>query len=180
MKKILIKTGDILEKFNHGLELLTGFLLFAFMTLLCFQVMMRYVFSNPIYGIDELVVALMIWSCCLSWATVYWQNGHAILEFIVKNLPQSVRTVIFNGINVIVMILHITFIPGSMKLFELQKKQAPVGGLFFSKAYYYALPVLVMAVILSVYTAYKLIAYPVIKSDLIVAPLPSEEGNAID
>jgi TRAP-type C4-dicarboxylate transport system permease small subunit len=180
MKKDLIRIGKILTVFNDGLELVTGIVMFLFMALLCFRVAMRYIFNNPIYGVDETVVALMIWSCSLSWATVYWQNGHAILEFIVKRLAEQKRRIIFNINNLLILAVNVVFIPASWKLFKMQLKQAPVGGLPFSKAYYYALPVLVMAVILTVYSIYKTIAYPVLKDDLIVAPIPSEEGNAID
>ena len=180
MKKSLIRIGEKLNGFNCVLEAFTGLMVFVFMALLCFQVMMRYIFSNPIYGIDEFVVALMIWSCSLAWATCYWQNGHAILEFIVKRAPEQIRRIIFNFINIIVLVINVVFIPGSLRLFNLQLKQAPVGGLSFCKAYYYALPVFVMSIILTVYNVYKLIAYPILRDDLIVAPEPSEGGNAID
>lgn len=180
MKNLLIKTGKELDRFNRLLELVTGIVTFGFMMLLCFQVMMRYVFSRPIYGIDEAVTGLMIWCCSMAWATVYWQNGHAILEFVVKRLPQKARQIVFNLINVLVVIVTVCYLPGSWKLFQLQMKQTPVGGLPFSKAYYYALPVLVMSVLLMIYSVYKLIAYFVLKDDSIVAPAPNEEGNAID
>lgn len=180
MKTLLEKTGRGLGAFNHVLELCTGVVTFGFMMLLCFQVMMRYVFSRPIYGIDEAVTALMIWCCAMAWATVYWDNGHAILEFIVKRMPVKARLVVFNLINVLVVIVTACYIPGSWKLFQLQLKQAPVGGLPFCKAYYYALPVFVMSLILMAYSAYKLIAFFVLKDERIVAPEPSEEGNAID
>lgn len=180
MKEFLRKVEHMLTAFNNGLELLTGLIIFVFMAMLCFQVFLRYIFKSPIYGIDEFVVAMMIWSCSLSWATVYWQNGHAILEFIVKNLPETIRRIIFNAINVLVLIINVIIVPASWKLFKMQLKQAPVGGLPFCKAYYYALPVLAMGIILVVYNVYKLIAYPILKDDLIVAPIPSEEGNAID
>ncbi len=180
MKRLLEKIGAGLDKFNRALELVTGLVTFGFMMLLCFQVIMRYVFSRPIYGIDEAVTALMIWCCAMAWGTVYWQNGHAILEFIVKRLPQRTREVVFNFINILVLVVTVCYLSGSWKLFLLQLKQAPVGGLPFCKAYYYALPVLVMSVLLLVYSVYKLIAYFVLRDDAIVAPAPSEEGNAID
>lgn len=180
MKNMLVKIGSGLDDFNRTLELVTGLVIFGFMMLLCFQVIMRYVFSRPIYGIDEVVTGLMIWCCSMAWGTVYWQNGHAILEFIVKRLPKKAREVIFNAINVLVVVISACYLPGSWKLFQLQLKQAPVGGLPFCKAYYYALPVFVMSILLMVYSIYKLTAYFVLRDDSIVAPAPSEEGNAID
>ena len=60
MKAVVIRIGKILDQFNSILELAAGLAAFIMMALLCFQVMMRYVFSNPIFGIDEAVVAIMV------------------------------------------------------------------------------------------------------------------------
>ena len=64
--------GKAIGKVNDVLEVFTGYAIFVFMLLLFLQVVMRFVFKRPIYGIDEAVVALMIWSMCLGWCTVYW------------------------------------------------------------------------------------------------------------
>jgi TRAP-type C4-dicarboxylate transport system permease small subunit len=180
MKQSIRTIGSWLDKFNNAMELVAGLGAFTFMMLLCFQVMMRYVFSNPIFGIDEAVVALMVWICSLGWCTVYWQNGHAILEFIVKRLGPMTRRIIFHGTNLIVLVISVIFVPASMQLFKMQIMLKPVGGLPFNKAYYYALPVIVMSIIMLVYSVYKTLAYIVLDDERIVVPEPREEGNAID
>ena len=67
MKKLIYSTEKVLNKVNSVMEVFTGYVIFAFMVLLFFQVVMRFVFKHPIYGIDEAVTALMIWSMCLGW-----------------------------------------------------------------------------------------------------------------
>ena len=180
MKHAIKKIGVALDRFNNGLELTVGLAAFVMMAMLCFQVMMRYIFSNPIYGIDEAVVAIMVWVCAIGWDTVYWQNGHATLEFIVKRLGPMPRRIIFHCSNLIVLVISILFIPASYTLFKMQETLRPIGGLPFGKAYYYALPVLVMSVIMLVYCGYKTVAYLVLDDESIVAPEAREEGNAID
>ena len=74
MRSILCKlTSDFSGALTSGPLLPAGGenVIFLFMGLLCFQVMMRFVFKHPIYGIDESVTALMIWSMSLGWCTVY-------------------------------------------------------------------------------------------------------------
>lgn len=180
MKAGIRKIGAILDCFNNALELLAGLSAFVMMAMLCFQVMMRYVFSNPIYGIDEAVIAIMVWVCAVGWATVYWQNGHAILEFIVKRMSQNARRVIFHLTNAIVLLISVLFVPASWKLFKMQEHLRPIGGLPFGKAYYYALPVVVMSIIVLIYCVYKTIAYIVLDDESIVAPDAREEGNILD
>ena len=46
------------------------------------------------------------------------------------------------------MVISWVYIPAAWQLFQMQKKMPPVGGLPFCKAYYYALPVLVMSVLM--------------------------------
>ena len=180
MKAVVIRIGKILNQFNSILELAAGLAAFIMMALLCFQVMMRYVFSNPIFGIAEAVVAIMVWICAVGWDTVYWQNGHAILEFIVKRMRPMSRRIIFHCSNVIVLIISVLFVPASLSLFRMQKNLRPIGGLPFGKAYYYALPILVMSIIMLIYCIYKTVAYIVLDDERIVVPESREEGNAID
>ncbi len=162
------------------LETFTGYVIFLFMVLLFLQVVMRFVFKSPIYGIDEAVTALMIWSMCLGWCTVYWDNGHAVLEFIMKRMPDWFRRVMFNITNVIVLVISWVYIPAGWQLFNMQKKMPAVGGLPFSKAYYYALPVLVMGVLMLILCAYKTIAFLVTGDESVCAPVEKEGGGLLD
>lgn len=180
MKKTILAVGKMLDKIVGIVETITGFALFAFIALLFFQVIMRFVFNHPIYGIDESVTALMIWSMCIGWCTVYWQNGHAVLEFLVKKFPKIARRVLFNFINVIVVFISWLYIPASYQLFNMQKKMPPVGGLPFSKGYYYALPVLVMSIAMLVLSVYKTIAFLITGDESICVPEEKEGGGILD
>lgn len=162
------------------LETITGYVVFLFMFLLFSQVIMRYVFKHPIYGVDETVTALMIWSMCMGWCTVYWFNGHAVLEFLMKKMPHWFCVIMNNLTNILVVVISYVYIPASYQLFTMQKPMPPVGGLPFSKAYYYALPVLVMSVLMLVLSIYKTIAYLITQDESICVPVEHEGGGVLD
>lgn len=180
MKQAVDAVGSVLNKFIRALELFTGIVLFIFMALLFFQVVMRFVFNNPIYGIDEAVTALMIWSMCLGWVVVYWDNGHAVLEFIMKRVNKIGRRVVFSLTNILIVIISYAYIPASYQLFTMQKKMPPVGGLPFCKGYYYALPVLAMSVMMLVLSVYKTIGYFITGDESICVPVEKEGGGVLD
>ena len=180
MKKLIYSIGKALDKVNRVMEVFTGYVIFIFMALLFLQVVMRFVFKHPIYGIDECVTALMIWSMCLGWCTVYWDNGHAVLEFIMNRMPKWFRRGMFTFTNFLVVVISWVYIPAAWQLFQMQKKMPPVGGLPFCKAYYYALPVLVMSVLMLVMSLYKTIAFAITRDESICVPVEKEGGGLLD
>lgn len=180
MKSVIKAVGKVLDKIMDVLKTFTGFVILIFMALLFFQVIMRFVFRHPIFGIDESVTALMIWSMCLGWCTVYWDNEHAVLEFIMKRMPRWFRFIMFNITNVIIVIISYVYVPASMQLFNMQKNLPPVGGLPFSKGYYYALPVLIMSCIMLVLSVYKTISFVITGDESVCAPVKSEGGSVVD
>jgi TRAP-type C4-dicarboxylate transport system permease small subunit len=175
MKNAINLCGNFIDKIINIMKIVTGYGIFAFMALLFFQVCMRFIFNNPIYGIDETVTLLMIWTMAIGWCTVYWDNEHAVLEFVMKKTPQWFKRIMYNITNLIVLTVSLIYIPGAKKLFEMQLKMAPVGGLPFPKAYYYALPIWVMSAIMIILCSYKTIAYVITADDKIVAPVLEED-----
>ena len=107
-----------MDKAVDILEIFTGYILFLFMALLFIQVVMRFVFNRPIYGVDESVTALMIWSMCLGWCTVYWDNGHAVLEFIMKRMPKWFCHFMDHFTNLLIVVMSWVYIPASWQLFQ--------------------------------------------------------------
>ena len=61
--------------------------------------------------------------------------------------------------HVIVAVTSVAFITGGKLLFALQLNQLPQGGLPFSRAYYYALPMMVMGVMLTLCAIYRVVEY---------------------
>ena len=175
MKQAVRSIGKAMDKAVDILEIFTGYILFIFMALLFIQV-----FNRPIYGVDESVTALMIWSMCLGWCTVYWDNGHAVLEFIMKRMPKWFCHIMDHFTNLLIVVISWVYIPAAWQLFQMQKKMPPVGGLPFCKAYYYALPVLVMSVLMLVMSLYKTIAFAITKDESICVPVEKEGGGLLD
>lgn len=131
----------------------------AFLSAITFQVFRRYVFNSPIYGLDEWVAFAMIWYSAFGSVIVSWEEGHARIEFLLAKLPSSWRY-FWNCCEYIALILvGVVFVIGGNKLFKMQLRTAVVGGIPFSRAYYYALPAIVMGGLLSIMGIVRLIEF---------------------
>lgn len=129
------------EKFVGFLRLLCVLIAALFLSLIAAQVFMRYALNRPIYGLDEWVICMMIWFSSIGSAVVFWEEGHARIEYFLQFFPKPYR-LFWNVMEYVsVVICGIIFIIGSKSLFALQIRTAVLGGIPFSRAYYYALPV---------------------------------------
>lgn len=179
-KTVLHRIHVVFDKVNsiiHGIAAgSTG----LFLGILFIQVFMRYVFKRPIYGLDELVIALMVWSMALGFAVVYWENEHATIELLMKYLSRLGKKIVYHCTNIIVLICSISIIPGGFRLFKIQSKTIPLGGLSFTRAYYYALPLIVMGCLLLIMSTFRTIEYAFTGDDSIMTAKPAEGGVDVD
>ena len=95
-------------------------------------------------------------------------------------MPMPVRRVVFALTNVLVAVISYVYVPAAWTLFNMQKKMPPVGGLPFCKAYYYALPVLVMGIIMLIMSVYKTIAFVLTWDESVCVPVEKEGGGLLD
>lgn len=159
---------------------LTALITAVFMIALFVQVTRRYVFNSPIYGIDEAVTAMMIWAMSLGFVEIYWYNENAVIEFIVAKCPHVVRVVMNYVTELIVLAMGVILVPTGMQLFSLQVKTIALGGLPFSKAYYYALPVTIMGAMLAVLAVFRIIEYTITRDDSLLSGTSEEGAMNID
>ncbi len=120
----------------------------VFMILLAIQIFMRFCFNSPIMGIEESVTAMVVWFACLGAVAVTKENGHAQIEYFLSLLPKSWHKWLQIFVNILGIVIGYIFINGGKRQFKVQKLAAPAGGLPFSKCYYYALPIIVLGVLL--------------------------------
>lgn len=119
-----------------------------FMILLAVQIFMRFCFNSPIYGIEESVTAMVVWFACFGAVAVTNDNGHAQIEFFLRFFPKSWHRWLQVFVNILGVVIGVLMINGGQRQFKVQKLTMPAGGLPFSKAYYYALPIIVMGVLM--------------------------------
>lgn len=176
-----------LETIHHGLDVLVmvvhwaaGLLTGAFLLLTFAQVVLRYCFNSPIYGVDEYVIALMVWANALGFVVVYWHNEHAMIEFVVRRSPKGLKYLFYWLTNLVVLIVSVVFIPGGLHLFSLQVLTSPRMGLPFSKAYYLALPMLVMGILMTVLCGFRTIEYAITRDDKLMNSVPEEGVIQLD
>ena len=138
------------DRFVEVMRILCVIVSTCFMLLMFIQVVMRYVFNHPIYGVDEWVTCLMIWYSSIGTAIVLWEEAHAMIVFFLKYFPKSFQWAVELLENLIIYVGAGVFIMAGRLLYKMQLKTLPVGGLPFSRAYYYALPIIVMGVLLAI------------------------------
>lgn len=153
---------------------------FIFITILFIQVALRYLFNSPIYGIEETVIALMVWYSSLGAAVVYWEKGHASIIYFLKFMPRFIQIGIRHLSNLIVLVTSAVFVYGGIGLFRIQKNTMPVGGLSITRAYYYALPIIVMGILLVLFSAYDTVEFLVMPKDIYLKEIREEEGGLIE
>ena len=108
----------------------------------------RSLFNAPIFGIEEGVTAAVVWFAALGAVVVTNENGHAQVEFFLRFLPHRIR----QAVNALAFILGGAMgglmVEGALRLYKVQKKAVPQGGLPFGRVYYYAVPMIVLGVLL--------------------------------
>lgn len=138
---------------------------------------MRYVFNSPIYGIDEFVVFLLVWYASIGFAVITWNNGHAKIEVLGRHMPVFIRTVVQVASCTISAVFGGILIAGGRTLFSIQVKSPPLGGLSFSRAYYYSLPMIVLGVLLILLAFIRILAYLFLRENELVEKKQNAEGD---
>ena len=149
----------ISEKFVQFLRLCCILDAAVFLSALAVQVVMRYVLNRPIYGLDEWVICLMIWFSSIGSAVVFWEEGHARIEYFLKFFPRMYQNIWHLIEYVSVLVCGVVFILGARTLFTMQIRTAVLGGIPFSRAYYYALPVGVLGALLILLCLVRLLEF---------------------
>lgn len=153
---------------------------FTFIFILFVQVMLRYLFNSPIYGIEETVIALMVWYSALGSAVVYWEKGHASIIYFLKFMPAFVQIGIRHLSNLLILATSSVFIYGGIGLFKIQLHTMPVGGLPITRAYYYGLPMIVMGILLVLFSIYDTVEFFLMPKDVYLRQIKEEEGGVIE
>lgn len=153
---------------------------FIFIAILFVQVMLRYLFNSPVYGIEETVIALMVWYSALGAAVVYWEKGHASIIYFLKFMPKPVQIGIRHLSNLIILSTSAVYVYGGIGLFKIQLGTMPVGGLPFSRAYYYGLPMIIMGILLVLFSAYDTVEFIVMPKEIYLQEIKEEEGGVIE
>lgn len=115
---------------------------------LAVQIFRRSLFNAPIFGIEEGVTAAIVWFAALGTIVVTKKNGHAQVEFFLRFIPKSLKKIVNALSYVLGIFISVLMVEGGIRLYKVQVKAMPQGGLPFGRVYYYALPMIVMGILL--------------------------------
>lgn len=156
---VLGKVGHVYDVVIQIITTIGALASAVFLGAMFINVVLRYVFSCPIFWFDEMIVALLVWYSALGTVVCYWTNEHAVINFFLKFFNRTGKIFLMFMPHVIVAATSFVFVVGGKQLFALQINQLPQGGLPFSRAYYYALPMIVMGVLLTLCAVYRIVEY---------------------
>ena len=72
-------------------DLVSGACLALGLTLVLYGVIMRYVFSSPVYWVDEISTYLVVWGAILGWAVAERDRRHIRVTLLFDRLPPRAR-----------------------------------------------------------------------------------------
>lgn len=161
IRKVVVFTNKVVEFFRILCVVVSAF----FMILMFVQVVLRYGFNAPLYGLDELVTCLMVWYCSIGSAIVFWEEAHAMIVYFLKFFPKKFQWAVEFCENILILIGAVVFVRAGMLLFALQSKTMPIGGLPFSRAYYSALPITLMGVAIALLEVVRFLRFLLDRED---------------
>ncbi len=148
VKKILMGYCKAVDRIVILAWNIAAVLLGVLMAALAVQIFRRSLFNAPIFGIEEGVTAAVVWFAALGAVVVTRQNGHAQVEFFLRFVPKALKKVVNAFSYLLGALISILMTEGGVRLYKVQIKAVPQGGLPFGRVYYYALPMIVMGVLL--------------------------------
>ena len=84
---------------------------------------------------------------------------YVFIHFFLKFINRTGKLFFMFIPHVVVAITSLVFVSGGITLFGLQVTKLPQGGLPFTKAYYYALPMIVMGAMMTICAVYRIVEY---------------------
>ena len=148
MRKLLLKYCDLVDLIVRAAWNVAALLLGCLMAALAYQIFRRSLFNAPIFGIEEGVTAAVVWFAALGAVVVTHENGHAQVEFFLRFRPHRARQAVNALAFVLGGIIGGLMVEGALRLYKVQKKAVPQGGLPFGRVYYYAIPMIVLGILL--------------------------------
>ena len=74
--------------------LISGLALVSLISVTFFGVFARYLFNSPFVWLEEVQMALILWTVFLGGSAAVRNKGHVAIEFIVEFLPKSIQKII--------------------------------------------------------------------------------------
>jgi len=184
MVRLFQKLNTMSNKFVSVIHDAASLMMILLIILTAFQVIMRYIFNRPIYGVDEFIVVLLVWYASLGFAVVTWNNEHAKIEVILRKCPRFLQVIVYVGTYLIAFAFGCVLVNGGIQLFRIQVRTSNVGGLPFNRAYYYGLPMIVLGGLLCLIVVLRLCTYAVLRDDRLMTEsaehLDGEGGVSVD
>lgn len=151
--KITKHVSRLIELSQYWMSLL----IISFLTLAtCLQIFRRFVLNSPIPWLQEISLCLLIWLVFLGAGVLVKRNQHIRVDIVYAKFSDTVKRVIDILLDLLVLIFSTILFYLGLDLYVLQSP-IPFGVLELPRSIYYAIPLLVFAFSLFIYSFEKLI-----------------------
>lgn len=113
-------TFNRISRTLQKIEMILGCLcLFALLTVMLINVLMRYVLALPLFWADEVNNFLFVWFGLLGVAYIMGNNAHLRVTALVDALPRTVKKVSFYLTNLVMLVMFGIFIEAAVRLLSI-------------------------------------------------------------
>ncbi len=122
------------------------------------NVIMRYVFSSPIWWFDEMIIALLVWYSALGTVVCYWTNEHAVIHFFLKFINRTGKLFFMFIPHVVVAITSLVFVSGESHFLASSDQAAP-GRSSVHQSLLLCAAMIVMGAMMTICAVYRIVEY---------------------
>ena len=157
LKITLVIVKKLFEGIQKGLELLSMGMLMAMVVIICYQVVMRFVFNDSPSWTEEVAILLMIWFGILSIPIGVKLNLHIGIEYLFNQFPPAGQYVISRLIYLLIVGFGLVMIVYGLELVEFMTMSTLPATKLPSAVEYAVIPV---SGVLLIYNAMELLWVP--------------------
>lgn len=119
------------DALTRGIFWLVGGALIAAVLLNVANVILRYVFQQPVLGLDELQIFLMVWMTFLGFVVVTWRNMHLRMDILLNRMPAWLRRWVY-ALEMLLLVVLCVFVLSQtvdyvMQMFALGRRSDGAG-----------------------------------------------------
>lgn len=133
MQKILVKITSAIDRIE---SIIAVYMLGAIVIIMGAQVVMRYVFHNPLTWAQELSILTMIYMSFFAADMVYRRKAHIGIDFFIKLFPPRVQKLLNLLIYILLLIFLVVVFRASLTALRLQAGHDFAGVLPLSKSFW--------------------------------------------
>lgn len=123
MMRIVTRLVRIDEAIGKVEMVLCIFMLVVMVVIVGLNVVLRYIFGDPIIAAMNLATMMLVWLTFFGASQVYKQKGHIALVFITERFPRRIRLITGTVVSLVIATVLVTTVVLTVRLMAVQARQ---------------------------------------------------------